>query len=110
VFNRKQQLMQYLGKISGHGVLQRMGRALADATYEIEAFQHNKGLVKASGEISLDRNMSKGLAGVSRMQLRIDTGELLEIKRPDAERPVSRQFDFEVVSDLTRVGNWKRSY
>jgi len=100
--------MQYLGKISGHGVLQRMGRPVADAVYEIEAYQHNKGLVRASGEISLDRDVSEGLAGVTRMQLLIDTGEMLEIKRPDADRPVKRHIDFEVLTIPTSISSWKR--
>jgi hypothetical protein len=100
--------MQYLGKIRGHGVLQRMGRTVADATYEIEAYRHNQGLVRASGEISLARNLPPGLAGLSTLQLLTDTGELLEIKRPDADRPPGRHIDFEVMGSLEGIRNWQR--
>lgn len=92
--------MKYLGKISGSGVLQHMGRPLARASYEIEAYQHNQGLLKASGEMSLNRVTGENLAGVSRMQLLTDDGDLLEIKRPNPERPIGRYFDFEVTGNL----------
>ncbi len=100
--------MQYLGKISGRGVLQRMGLAVANANYEIEVFRLNQGLVKASGEMSLESDMATNLAGVSRMQLLTDAGEVLEIKRPNADRPLGRYFDFEVTGNLEGVGNWRR--
>jgi len=100
--------MQYLGKVSGHGVLKRMGLAVADAAYEIDVFRLNQGLVKASGEISLNRDTAESLAGVSRMQLLTDAGELLEIKRPNADRPLGRYLDFEVTGNLEGVGNWRR--
>lgn len=100
--------MKYLGKISGSGVLQHMGRPVARATYEIEAYQHNQGLVRASGEMSLNREIPQGLVGVSRMQLLTDAGKLLEIKRPDVDRPLGRHIDFEVMGDLTGPWNWQR--
>lgn len=100
--------MQYLGKISGRGVLQRMGLDMAKANYEIDVFRLNQGLVKASGEVSLESDMTKSLAGVSRMQLRTDAGHVLEIKRPNADRPLGRYFDFEVTGNLEGVGSWHR--
>ena len=100
--------MQYLGKISGRGVLQRMGLAVAKADYEIEVFRLNQGLVKASGEMSLGSGKTTSLAGVSRMQLLTDDGEVLEIKRPNADRPIGRFFDFEVTGNIDGVGNWHR--
>ncbi len=100
--------MQYLGKISGRGVLQRMGSAVANANYEIEVFRLNQGLVKASGEMSLKGDLAANLVGVSHMQLLTDAGEVLEIKRPNADRPVGRFFDFEVTGNIDGVGNWHR--
>ena len=97
--------MQYLGKISGRGVLQRMGLAVASAEYEIEVFRLNQGMVKASGEMSLKTDSSTNLTGVSHMQLLTDTGEVLEIKRPKADRPLGRFFDFEVTGNMDGVGN-----
>ena len=100
--------MQYLGKISGRGVLQRLGLAVANADYEIEVFRLNQGLVKASGEMSLKNDAKTNLTGVSNMQLLTDTGEVLEIKRPKADRPLGRFFDFEVTGNIDGVGNWQR--
>lgn len=100
--------MQYLGKISGRGVLQRMGSAVANADYEIEVFRLNQGLVKASGEMSLENSSVPNLAGVAHMQLLTDAGEVLEIKRPNADRPLGRFFDFEVTGNIDGVGDWHR--
>ena len=100
--------MQYLGKISGRGVLQRMGLAVANADYEIEVFRLHQGLVKASGEMSLENDSVPKLAGVAHMQLLTDAGEVLEIKRPNAERPLGQFFDFEVTGNIDGVGNWHR--
>lgn len=101
-------MMQYLGKFSGHGVLQRMGHALADADYEIDVFRLNQGLVKASGEIKISQDLATALLGVSRMELRTDAGEVLEIKRPNADRPLGRYLDFEVTGNLDTISNWRR--
>ena len=86
--------MQYLGKFSGRGVLQRLGLAVANASYEIEVFRLNQGLVKASGEMSLNGESATNLAGVSRMQLLTDAGEVLEIKRPECRPPSRTVFRF----------------
>jgi hypothetical protein len=100
--------MQYLGKISGHGMLQRMGRHIADTDYEIEGFRQNPGMVKASGQLSLSCDLTENLTGIANMQLLTDAGELLEIKRPNADRPPGRYFDFEVTGNLDAIGDWKR--
>jgi hypothetical protein len=100
--------MHYLGKISGHGMLQRKGHAIAEATYEFEAFRHNQGLVRASGEISLTRDMPEGFAGFSRIELLTDDGELLEVKRPDADRPLSRHINVELMGNLNDIRGWQR--
>ena len=42
------------------------------------------------------------------MQLLTDAGEVLEIKRPNADRPLGRFFDFEVTGNLESVSNWHR--
>lgn len=95
--------MQYIGKLSGHGMLKCNGRALADAEYEIDVFRLNQGLVKASGEITLSRSLSANLTGVAKMQLLTEAGDLLDIKRPNAELPISRHLDFEVTGNLDSI-------
>ena len=101
-------MMQYLGKISGHGVLRRKGRAVADATYEFEAFRHNQGLIRASGEISLARDVPESMTGFSQLELLTDAGDLLEVKRPNADKPLGRHINVEVMGNLDSIRNWQR--
>ena len=100
--------MQYLGKISGKGVLQRNGRPIVDAVYEIEAFRHNQGLIRASGELTISNDLPTDLGSLSRMQLLTEAGDLLELKRPNADLPPGRHINFEVLGNLDGVRGWGR--
>lgn len=102
----KNDIMRYLGKISGKGVLQSNGRPIADAAYEIEAYRQNHGPVRASGELTISQVLSADLGSLARMQLLTETGETLELKRPNADIPPGRHINVEVLGNIDDVLGW----
>jgi hypothetical protein len=93
--------MQYLGRMSGGGLLTRDGEALARASYDFEGFLRPRGIVVSSGEISLSPSDLKAVFGRPGVQLRTDNGRLLDLRFSEKElRSASGVAEVEVTGDL----------
>ena len=71
--------MRYLGRISGHGVLQCNGEHIAHASYDFDGFVKKPIGVSCSGEIQLSATILKDVFGRRDIQLLTDDGRLLNL-------------------------------
>ncbi len=71
--------MQYLGRISGSGVLTCNGEDVTRASYVIEGFFRKPSRVVGTGEIGLSGAALRQLAGRKDVQLLTDDGRVLTI-------------------------------
>jgi hypothetical protein len=93
--------MQYLGRLSGSGLLTRDGETVARASYEFEGFLRPRGIVVSSGEISLSPTDLKAVFGRPGVQLRTDDGRLLDLRFSEKElRLANGVAEVEVSGDL----------
>jgi hypothetical protein len=101
--------MQYLGRISGGGLLTRDGEALARASYDFEGFLRPRGIVVSSGEISLSPAHLKAVFGRPGVQLRTDDGRLLDLRFSERElRTASGVAEVEVTGGLPgSLAEWR---
>jgi len=94
-------IMQYLGRISGSGLLTRDGDAVARASYEFEGFLRPRGIIVSSGEIGVSPSALKAVFGRPGVQLRTDDGRLLDLRFSDKElRHADDVAQVEVTGDL----------
>ena len=94
-------IMQYLGRISGSGLVTRDGETVARASYEFEGFLRPRGIIVSSGEISLAHPDLKAVFGRPGVQLRTDDGRLLDLRFTDKElRQANDVAQVEVSGDL----------
>ena len=77
--------MNYLGRISGKGVLKRNGEKIARASYDFDGYFRKPIGVTSSGEIRLSSEALKGLFGRTDIQLLTDDGRLLNLKFSEKE-------------------------
>ncbi len=72
--------MEYLGGISGHGTIVHHGKDIARAAYDFEGYETRHGGVTCCGEIEASSGVLAAVFGLTDIQLRTDTGQLLEIR------------------------------
>ena len=72
--------MEYLGGISGYGTLVQHGKDIARATYDFEGYQTKHAGITCCGEIVSSPGVLAAIFGLADIQLRTDTGRLLEIR------------------------------
>jgi len=77
--NQRERNMQYLGRISGSGVIKCNGEAIVRASYEIEGFMRKPMSVVGTGEVRLPAEARQQLAGRKDVQLLTDDGRLLDL-------------------------------
>jgi hypothetical protein len=72
--------MQYLGGLSGSGVLKRNGKDVARALYDFDGYFSKHGGITCSGEIQVEPDALTGIFGLNGLQLLTDDGRLLELR------------------------------
>lgn len=75
--------MRYLGRLHGHGVLTRMDRDVARASYDIDGFAVHPRGITGSGEIRLPPVDLASVFGRRDVHLRTDDGRLLDLRFSD---------------------------
>ena len=84
--------MEYLGGISGYGTLVLHGKDIARATYDFEGYQTKHSGITCCGEIRSMPGVLAAIFGQLGIQLRTDSGRLLEIKFSDKRLKSSQDF------------------
>jgi len=72
--------MEYLGGISGNGTIVKHGKDIARAAYDFEGYQTKHAGITCCGEIESLPSVLAAVFGLADIQLRTDTGHLLEIR------------------------------
>lgn len=99
--------MKYLGSISGRGVLQHNGIAIAKATYELEDYLHPAGGVIGSGEIGLKLGALQAAIEQTDIQLLTGDNHLLNIKFSDKKIRVGEHIHVDVSGELLAQEEWR---
>ena len=101
--------MQYLGKISGDGMLKCDGEEVARASYEFEGYFKRPIGVTSCGEIKAAPTALKGVFGRKGVQLLADDGRLFNLRF--SEKALSSDSDIahvDVTGELpTTPQNWR---
>ncbi len=101
--------MQYLGGISGNGVLVCDGKDVTTAYYDFDGFLRPSKEVVGCGEIRLTAGALKAVFGRNDVQIRTDDGRLLNLKF--SEKALSLAADaasVDVSGDLPAPPHWRR--
>jgi len=99
--------MQYLGGLSGAGVLTCGEETLARADYEFDGFLTNRGQVTGCGEIRMAPEALRDAFGRKDLFLRTDDGRLLSLRF--SEKRLASASDIahvEVDGQLPLVAEW----
>ena len=101
--------MRYLGRISGHGVLQCNGEHIARAVYDFEGFFKDPVGVTCCGEIQLAAAILKDVFGRRDIQLLTDDDRLLNLTfSGKALLPSSDVAHVDVTGELPATpGSWR---
>ena len=101
--------MRYLGRISGHGVLQCNGEHIARASYDFDGFVKKPIGVTCCGEIQLSAAVLKDVFGRRDIQLLTDDGRLLNLTfSGKALLPSSDVAHVDVTGELPAMpGSWR---
>jgi hypothetical protein len=101
--------MQYLGGISGNGVLVLDGKDVATAYYDFDGFLRPSKELVSCGEIRLAARALKEVFGRANLQIRTDDGRLLTLKF--SEKTLNSAADaasVDVSGDLPPAPHWRR--
>ncbi|MFZ0557886.1 MAG: hypothetical protein WAN31_03185 [Methylovirgula sp.] len=101
--------MQYLGGISGNGVLVCDGKDVAAAYYDFDGFLRPSKEVVSCGEIRLTARTLKEVFGRGNVQIRTDDGRLLNLRF--SEKTLNSAADaasVDVSGDLPAPPHWRR--
>ena len=99
--------MKYFGSITGVGELLRNGVAFAEATYELEGFVRQKGQLTGTGEIGLEPSLAKRAVARKDLQLRIASGQILDLAVADGKMPAPNLFCVDISGNLPAEGDWR---
>jgi hypothetical protein len=101
--------MRYLGRISGHGVLQCNGEHIARASYDFDGFFKKLVGVTCCGEIRLSAAILKDVFGRRDVQLLTDDVRLLDLTfSGKALLPSSDVAHVDVTGELPATpGSWR---
>ncbi|MEM7633437.1 MAG: hypothetical protein AAF299_02675 [Pseudomonadota bacterium] len=75
--------MEYLGRLSGRGVILHNGLEISSACFEFDGFLTTHAGVICNGEIQMSVSMLKAVFPLRTMQLRTDEGRMLECRFSD---------------------------
>jgi hypothetical protein len=101
--------MNYLGGISGSGVIKCDGEEIARATYDFDGYFHKTAGVTSSGEIRLSAPPLRSVFGRQRVQLFTDDGRLFDLRFSEKTLPsASDSAHVDVTGDLPDPRNWRR--
>jgi hypothetical protein len=101
--------MQYLGGISGSGVLMLDGKDIATAYYDFDGFLRPSKEIVGCGEIRLAAQALKEVFGRANVQIRTVDGRLLNLKF--SEKTLNAAADaasVDVSGDLPSATHWRR--
>jgi hypothetical protein len=102
-------VVQYLGGISGSGLIKCDGEQIARATYDFDGFFNKTAGVTASGEIRLPAPALRSVFGRQRVQLLTDDGRLLDLRFSEKTLPAaSDATHVDVSGDLPNPRSWRR--
>lgn len=105
----KTKALRYLGGISGHGVVTRKGKTLAQADFDFDGYFNAGAGVTVCGEIQAPPKVLKRLFGRSDLQLLTDRGLLLDLSFLDSTlAPGSDVVHVDVTGQLpTAPADWR---
>jgi hypothetical protein len=105
----QESVMRYLGRISGHGVLQCNGEHIARASYDFDGFVKKPIGVTCCGEIQLSAAILKDVFGRRDIHLLTDDGRLLDLTfSGKALLPSSDVAHVDVTGELPVMpGSWR---
>lgn len=99
--------MKYLGSISGRGVIQHDGVAIAEATYELEGYVQQVGGVTGSGEIGLNQVELQAVLEQSEVHLLTSENHLLKIRFSDKKIRAGAYVHVSVTGDRLAKEEWQ---
>ena len=101
--------IQFLGRLTGAGVLACDGEAMGHATFEIDGFRTRTGEVVGSGEIRMDPAELDHAFGRTNLTLTTDEGRVLAVrfsgKRHNASENAAHA---DITGDLPPAKDWRR--
>ena len=101
--------MRHLGVLRGSGVIQGIGQALGQTTYEFDGYLLKQGEVVASGEMHMDAGTLADAFGRNDLTLRTDDGRTLSIRFSGKLPPSGRTVAHADVRDgLPPEREWRR--